>query len=374
MQEAKVMNPFQITDYISSEFFCDRTKETQKIISALDNGRNVTLTSIRRMGKTGLIKNVFYRLKSRKNLKLIYVDILKTEDMNDFIKAFADVLVKTERHNFMKKLSKLISGIRGKIIFDDMTGSPEVVFDYSDDSSATEQSMNKIFEFLAEQKEKYYIAFDEFQQIVNYPEKNVEATLRTFIQGQHKDRFIFSGSSKHILTSMFNDYGRPFYQSSDQINLTRLDRDTYVNFIHHHFKLHKKSIDKSLISEYVENLDVYTFYVQYFFNRLFESRAGKIDQKMTHKVFMEILAEREYIYFGYRNILTKFQYKLLKAIAKEGGVKKPNSGEFMKRHNFFQQSSINKALKSLLEKEMVYNEDGEYKVYDLFLSKWLERA
>ena len=69
------MNPFQITDYISPEFFCDRTEETQKIISALDNGRDVTLTSIRRMGKTGLIKNVFYRLKSRKNLKLIYVDI-----------------------------------------------------------------------------------------------------------------------------------------------------------------------------------------------------------------------------------------------------------------------------------------------------------
>jgi hypothetical protein len=368
------MNPFQITDYISPEFFCDREGETQKIISALENGRDVTLTSIRRMGKTGLIKNIFYHLKSQKNLKLIYVDILKTENMNEFIKAFADVLVKTESHNFMKKLSKLISGIRGKIIFDEMTGSPEVVFDYSDDSSATEQSMSRIFEFLAEQKEKYYIAFDEFQQIVNYPEKNVEAVLRTFIQGQHKDRFIFSGSSKHILTSMFNDYGRPFYQSSDQINLTRLDKDTYVDFIHHHFQLHKKRVDKSLILEYVENLDIYTFYVQYFFNRLFENRAVNINKKLAHRVFMEILAEREYIYIGYRNILTKFQYKLLKAIAKEGGIKKPNSGDFMKKHNFFQQSSINKALKSLLEKEMIYNEDGEYRVYDLFLSKWLERA
>ncbi len=88
---------------------------------------------------------------------------------------------------------------------------------------------------------------------------------------------------------------------------------------------------------------------------------------------MDILKEKEYIYLGYRNILTKFQYKLIRAIAKEGDVKKPNSGEFMSKYSFYQQSSINKALKSLIDKEMIYHEDGKYKVYDLFLSKWLER-
>lgn len=367
------MNPFSIADYISPEYFCDRDKETHKIISALENGRNVTLTSVRRMGKTGLIKNIFYHLKSEKNLKLIYVDILKTENIEDFIKVFADVLLKTESQNILKKMAKLIAGIRGKIVFDEMTGSPEVVFDYAGDSKLTRQSLNKIFEYLAEQKDRYIIAFDEFQQIVNYPEKNMEAVLRTHIQNQHKDGFIFSGSSKHILTSMFNSYGRPFYLSSDMISLDRLDKDIYTNFIHNHFLRSKKRVDKSLVSEYVEKLDVYTFYVQYFFNRLFEKSAGKIDGKLAHKVFLEILAERDYIFIGYRNILTKFQYKLLKAIAKEGEVKKPNSGEFMKKHNFFQQSSINKALKSLMDKEMVYNEDGAYRVYDLFLSKWLER-
>jgi AAA+ ATPase superfamily predicted ATPase len=53
-------NPFLIAGYISPEYFCDREKETQKILSAIDNRRNITLLSLRRIGKTGLIKNVFY--------------------------------------------------------------------------------------------------------------------------------------------------------------------------------------------------------------------------------------------------------------------------------------------------------------------------
>ena len=55
-------NPFLIVGYQGPEYFCDREKETEVILSALHNGRNITLVSPRRMGKTGLIKNVFYTL------------------------------------------------------------------------------------------------------------------------------------------------------------------------------------------------------------------------------------------------------------------------------------------------------------------------
>jgi len=370
----QVINPFPVIDYISPECFCDRVFETNKIISAFENGRNVTLVSFRRMGKTGLIKHVFYNLKDRKNLKLIYVDLLKTENLSDLVKAFAEVLVKNEGQNFMKKLSALISGIRGKIAFNEITGAPEVTFDYSPGVRETENSISKLFDFLAEQKETYYIAFDEFQQIVNYPEKNVEAVLRSYIQNQHKDHFIFSGSSQHILISMFNDYGRPFYQSSDILHLERLDKNTYIDFIHDQFLKRKKEIDKSVVTEYVELLDVYTFYVQYFFNRLFERSRKKITRKFADKVYSEILAEKEYIYIGYRSILTKVQYSLLKAIAKEGGTDQPTSGEFMKKYNFLQPGTVSRALNSLLTKEMIFKENETYRVYDLFLSKWLENA
>ena len=49
-----VNNPFLIYAYAGPKYFCDRIEETEHLISALRNGRNVTLMSARRMGKTGL--------------------------------------------------------------------------------------------------------------------------------------------------------------------------------------------------------------------------------------------------------------------------------------------------------------------------------
>ena len=53
-------NPFLISGYISPEYFCDREKETNTITEALLNRRHMTIFSPRRMGKTGLIRHVFY--------------------------------------------------------------------------------------------------------------------------------------------------------------------------------------------------------------------------------------------------------------------------------------------------------------------------
>lgn len=64
----KITNPFLIYGYAGPDYFCDRKEDTQKLISALRNGRNITLMSPRRMGKTGLIKTLFIKFirKTRK--------------------------------------------------------------------------------------------------------------------------------------------------------------------------------------------------------------------------------------------------------------------------------------------------------------------
>ena len=79
----KPYNPFLVYGYNSPEYFCDREKETDKMISALLNERNLTLISPRRMGKTGLIKNVFYQMKreDNPNAAYFYMDIYSARDL-----------------------------------------------------------------------------------------------------------------------------------------------------------------------------------------------------------------------------------------------------------------------------------------------------
>ena len=364
-------NPFLIADYKSPDYFCNRNSETQKIISAMDNGRNLTLLSIRRLGKTGLIKHVFYKLKKRKQIRVLYIDIMSTQNIDDFIKLFSNAILGDEKENanFLKKIQVLISGIRGKLVFDELTGMPEVEINYNS-KSERENSLEKIFKYLASQKEKYIIAFDEFQQITEYPEENIEAILRTHIQHQHKDQFIFSGSNKHLLTSIFSDYGRPFYQSSDLMELQRLTTKEYATFIVKLFNNTKRKIEIDLVIKYIEYYDKHTFYIQYFFNRLFEKGNNNITDEDFEKCKTNILKEKEYVFYSYRNLLTSVQFSLLKSIAKEESLSKPNSKEFLLKYKFTA-SSVNRALKSLVDKEMIYKENEGYKVYDVFFSKWL---
>ena len=61
----------------------------------------------------------------------------------------------------------------------------------------------------------------------------------------------------------------------------------------------------------------------------------------------------------------------MQAIAREEKVVMPNSGEFVKRYGLKASSSVNTALKSLQEKELVYKSDKGYIVYDRFMALWL---
>ncbi|MDR2813743.1 MAG: ATP-binding protein [Prevotellaceae bacterium] len=370
-----IENPFLVATYHSPAYFCDRTAETKRVTNALTNGRNLTLLSARRIGKTGLIKNAFYQLQKKKDWQTLYVDIMPTGNLNDFIKLLGKAVVEHEwrrSKNYLKKIAILLSGISAKLSFDPITGAPEIGVEYKT-RQESEKSLSEIFRYLSTQDVKYAVAFDEFQQITCYPEKNIEALLRSHIQHLTGVNFVFSGSNKHLLTSMFSDYGRPFYQSSDFLFLEKIEANAYCRFIREKFAKHGKAIATELIKEALEYYRVHTFYVQYFFNKLFENSEKTVTKVMVEQVHRLILEEREHIYYSYRNLLTSYQFLLLKAIAREGGISQPNASDFIAKHGLKQGSSVNRALSALVDKEMVYEETGVYYVYDVFFSKWLAK-
>ncbi len=92
--KAKPANPFLVSGYQGPGFFCDREDETGQLVTALANGRNVCLTSPRRMGKTGLILHLFNRLNAEDPAaKCFYIDIFATQSLHDFTAALAHVVV-----------------------------------------------------------------------------------------------------------------------------------------------------------------------------------------------------------------------------------------------------------------------------------------
>lgn len=87
----KLRNPFVLVGYRGAEYFCDRERESGKLVSWLENGSNVTLMSPRRYGKTGLIHHVFQKLPT--DFRCVYLDIYSTKSLVDFTRTFASAVV-----------------------------------------------------------------------------------------------------------------------------------------------------------------------------------------------------------------------------------------------------------------------------------------
>ena len=65
--------------------------------------------------------------------------------------------------------------------------------------------------------------------------------------------------------------------------------------------------------------------------------------------------------------------KLLRAVASDGCMASPTSGEFLSRHGFKSHSTVRSALADLVDNDLLYRTDDGYVIYDRLFGIWLSR-
>jgi AAA+ ATPase superfamily predicted ATPase len=371
-----VSNPFITTGYQGAEYFCDRISETKEVLGNLANDRSTTLTSIRRIGKTGLIRHLLAQLPS--DHTGIYIDILPTEDLHDFLNVLGSAVFTTipEKSRPGKKILDFIKALRPVITYDPLTGHPQVTFDIR--PAETTRNISSVLQLLENYPQKVVIAIDEFQQILNYPEKNTDAWLRSVIQSLNNVRFIFAGSQQHLMTELFSDPSRPFFQSASFLRIGKITIEEYTNFILGHFQRAGKDLGEAVAHEMLEWTDCHTYYVQLLCNRVYAVATNKVLSETWKEEASKLLQENELVFFKYRDLLTQQQWFLLKAIAHEGTVFAPTSKAFISKYDLGSPATVLRSLQALQQKEMIYSDytpEGTlfYSVYDVLFRRWMQR-
>ena len=368
------LNPFVLTGYVSPEYFCDRQKETDKIISALLNGRNMTLTSPRRMGKTGLIHHVFHNMQENNDVKCFYVDLYQTDSLELLVKKLADTILgslDSTEDKIVKNVVSFFKMLRPVVTVDPMTGEPGFKVDV--EPGQGEYSLSEIFAYMEQSDYRCFVAFDEFQTIASYADKNVEALLRSHIQRLTNVNFIFSGSQRHVLENMFASASRPFYQSTQMMPLGTIDKSAYYAFSSDKMKYNRQSIDEESFDYLYTKLSSHTWYVHTLLNRLYETGYGTIDKTTVDDIMAEILLENEGTFQTFLRLVTPIQAKVLYAIASEGTIKEIQGKSFLTKYQLGAASTVKTAVKSLAEKELLLDNNGEYQIYVRFFGLWLVR-
>ena len=370
-----VSNPFIIGKYLSDEYFCDREAETAFLRKQIINGRDVALISPRRIGKSGLIQHFFHQPDIIEKYHVFYIDIYATTSLSEFVYSFGKEIyeqLKPQKTLWKEKFFQVISSFRIGFKLDAMTGSPS--FDLGlGDIQAPLTTLDEIFAYIDEADKPCIIAIDEFQQIGEYAEKNVEALLRTKIQRCKKAQFIFAGSKRHMMSNMFNSPSKPFYQSAISMGLDPIPMDTYTDFACHLFQGNRKDIDEEVVKTVWSMFDGYTWFVQMMMNELYASTptGGHCQSDMINEAKNNVIMSQEGSYKDLLSNLPPKQKIVLQAIAKEGLAKNITSARFIKKYNLSSASSVQSAIKLLLKNDLITQSDGVYRVYDYFFAEWL---
>lgn len=370
-------NPFILEPYQSKAYFCDREKETEEIIRNITNGRNTTLISPRRLGKTGLIFRVFDEMMTRKlPYETIYCDISDTLSLEEFIKVISDAVVsKLEKQQKITAFFKTLKSVRPLLGIDPLTGSPQVSFTFADDSQK-QSTLKEVMDYLERYPQKVVLAIDEFQQIREYNDVNMEAVLRKHIQHLHNVRFIYCGSKKHTMTDMFTNAKKPFYESTSFSYLSKLPVPVYSAFIKEKFESAGKTIDDDSLRFIIEWTKDHTYYTQRLCNEVFSFSGNVIVRNDIVTAIQSILDSERDRFQEIRRLVTRSQWKMLEALAKEGSVSQITSSAFLSKYKISSGPTALRNIKALIDKELVLvttTDDGtSYSVYNVFLSRYLE--
>ena len=370
-------NPFSIKEYKGKNYFCDREAELDKILTNIKNGIDTTLVSPRRMGKTGLIYRLFEQINETGDVETIYVDIYPARSLSDFVKLLAEaILLKfPERTSIGKQFIEFIKGFKPLIGYDAITGEPQIQISYQSDQEK-EYTLQGLFRFLDVQDTKIVLAIDEFQQITDFPEKNIEALLRTYTQQLENIRFIFCGSRKSMMIDLFSNAKRPFYASTQYLVLDKIDLVSYKAFITGKFAESDILLADDALDYILSWTRQHTFYTQSVCNRIYSMDEKVVTIQLVKQACNDLLKRNEAVFFQFRQLLTSGQWNFLIAVAKEGEVTQLTAQKFIATYEIGTPANARRISRSLIDKELILetaNKKGsKYQVYDVFLSRWLE--
>lgn len=373
----KMRNPFIVTGKIPAAYFCDRNIESQELIHKLSNGNNVVLISPRRMGKTGLIHFCYEDEAIKNEYFTFFVDILHTSNLREFTynlgrSIYKELVPKGKR--LVKGFIQTLKSISGKFSVNSLDGSLAFGLELGDIANP-ELTLEEIFNYLENASKPCIMSIDEFQQITHYPEKNIEALIRSHIQNMHNCRFVFAGSERSIMQEMFALSARPFYQSADILELNEIPFETYQAFVIRLFNEFQRNINPDVVEFVYHLFKGHTFYMQRIFNEAFSNtmKGKNCDRQIINDAIESILNDKETTYKEILSEIPEKQKPLLYAIAREGTAVGLTSTTFLKRHGLPSASSVQSAVKHLLNQGFITVIHQKYSVTDKFFALWINR-
>jgi uncharacterized protein len=362
-----MQTPFPFETIAPQEFFYGRQKELNELKSHVKTCSNVLLFSKRRMGKSTLIKNLFDEVN--KDYTVIYIDIYNIITAEDFGKLLLNGITKSQKGDIkssMLKLTQFFKRTKVEPTFDPQSGEMGIraVTTALSFDELMEDSFNALFKMAKEKN--VILAIDEFQQIADIKDVKIDAILRKYMQEAKNISYIFLGSKRNILNSLFA-YKSPLYAMATPMSLQPLKLDDIFNYAKKHLDISKETI------EYIYNISAKeTKLIQMILHRIYIEKENikEINEKLVDNILEAILISKNDHYKSLFEFFSTNQKKAFKLLAK---YERELFSEKILREENISRPSMQSSLNQLFAKEYIDKEDGEYFIPDKAFELWAKK-
>ena len=370
-------NPFSFGSLALDDAFADREDEVAELTSDVRNGQDVVIFAPRRCGKSSLIWRVV-RVLAAERVLVAQVDLMTTQTKEGLAAALAKSIYEQIASPLERAREKALAPFRSlqlqpTINVNPNDGSFSFSFGVAQKPADIDATLERLLELPAElggaRSRRTALVMDEFQEIVEI-DPSLPKLLRSAFQTQPEVSHVYLGSKHHIMERIFNDANEPFWRSAKSIELGMIPAEPFAEFIAERFRLTGKAVDPGVVRMLLRRTGGHPYATQELCYFLWE-QAGKVpaSEQELERALAAVL-HSEHAHFGLLwDNASAVQRTLLVALARETG--RPFTAEYRKRHELPATTNVQKALRTLVKREVVAGEDGTYRIAEPFLAEWV---
>lgn len=376
----QIVNPFRVDSEVEGSNFCGRDNDKDSIEKLINSKTNIIMFAKRRIGKSSLIKEVFANKLNKATLKInVNINSITSvkelyEHLNEGIQ---DALSKHKNST-----EKLVSAIKefqkhfnNTSISIEFSGTPKLIIKTTDRDyyNALRDTLRGLISYIESKNIKAVFAIDEFQKIVELEEyKKIEETLRTLVVKRGDNiSFVFTGSKRRLLHSMFSDPNRPFYKLGIEYPLKPIKQETYLEWANNKLKPKEIIIEREAFEYIYKECDGETRFIQKSLNFIYDNtkETSLYNLENAKELVDYLVSISQMADLFNRHTVTK--QKALKLLAN-------NRSDYYKQDTLenydISKSSLQSAIKGLIQSDDIYEEKNrEYVFEDVELRMYLRR-
>lgn len=369
---------------------CNRLRERDELSGNIHEGVHTRIWARRRIGKTSLIEQVVRDLAP--DVVTARLDLLVIHDVNAFEtrlraaveqagaclprKQTSTSLSYEEQAPRARQLARAFSAFKPELSL----GAFGLRLKLAAPSRADEGIVEMLLaldDAAGAYGRRVAFVLDEFQQLSelqNGAPRSLEGAVRHAVERARNVTYVFAGSRKHLLASMFEDEERPLYRLCRKMTLERIGAGDYGHFLLRAGRSRwRRRVPDEAIDRILTLTNRHPHYVNALCGPLWRADATPTADTVE-AMWARLVAEEGGVAAGRVARLAPSQRALLRGIAEaEHGVAHPTSHDFLGRLRLPVSTGV-RARDALERDDLIQREDdGRWVLVDPAMAAWLRQ-